>query len=162
MCLKTPDSSDHTYLVCSLGTSVSLKPHAFLLLLRIVVDVCNLLSGFGGGVKRGGCLLFFCRGHWCYRLWDTNPAQGHKFFTLHRLTDWPGAKCHTVIWSGRNYSLSQAQNKPVMILLVHNIELMHAAVLIQPFSHLTGTLPVIYRLTRVWTPASAQMLTWPH
>lgn len=155
------------YLVYNLGTSLSLKPHAFHLL-RIVVDAFNLLSGFRGGVKRGGCLLYFRKGHWCYRLSDTNPVQGHKLFTLHRLADWPGAKCHTctIIWSRRYCSLFQAQNKSVMISLAHNLRLMHAAVLtcllIHPFSCLTGTLAVVYRLTRVWTPALAQTLTWPH
>lgn len=44
-------------LVYILGISVSLKPHTFLLL-RIVVDAYNLLSGFKGGVKKEvGALL---------------------------------------------------------------------------------------------------------
>ncbi len=69
-------------------------------------------------------MLYFHRGRWCYRLWDINPVQGHKLFTLCRLAHWPAAKCHTHT-SYLECSLSRAQNKPVMISAAHNLQLMH-------------------------------------
>lgn len=69
------------------------------------------------------------RGHWCYRLCNINPVEGHKLFALCRLAEWLGAKSHSYLEG----SLSQAQNKSVMISAVHNLQPVLMHLLCTPF-----------------------------